>query len=62
MPRLPVRVCIRTRPTGNFAQDEMEIDTENQTIMVNQDTAGSEDYINNQQKNFRFQFHQVIIF
>ena len=32
--RKPIKVCVRTRPTANFAQDEIKIDPEQNTIIV----------------------------
>jgi kinesin family member 6/9 len=70
MHRAPIKVCVRTRPTGNFAQGVINIDQEAQTIVVNtkgnsenaaaadiMDTGGTHDH---RQSSFRFQFHHVL--
>ena len=61
MKRNSVKVCIRTRPTQNFAQGNITIDQEHSTIMVN---TSSEDQpvggmLNNKQNSFKFKFDHV---
>ncbi len=60
MKRNSVKVCIRTRPTHHFAQDNISIDQEHATIQINQasedDNAG---YLNNKQNNFKFKFDHI---
>jgi len=60
MRRNPVKVCVRTRPTANFAQDEIVIDQEQNTIEIKHAMPESNDPINNKQTNFRFQYHHVL--
>lgn len=58
---MKVRVCVRTRPTQNFAQDNLSIDTEHGTIRVKHmepetnPSAGP----NNRQNAFSFKFDYV---
>jgi len=62
MPRNSVRVCVRTRPTHRFAQDNIIIEQEHSTIQVNS-CRDSEPQIggmlNNRQNNFKFRFDHV---
>ena len=59
--RKPIKVCVRTRPTANFAQDEIKIDTEQNTIIVDpnieQPPPGEP---NNKQASFKFVYHNVL--
>jgi kinesin family member 6/9 len=62
MKRNSVKVCIRTRPTQNFAQDNIAIDEEHSTIQINSDRG--DDMIvaggpNNKQNLFKFRFDHV---
>ncbi|CAM9282833.1 unnamed protein product, partial [Heterosigma akashiwo] len=58
--RNPVKVAVRTRPTANFAQQEIVIDQEQNTIEINHQTADAEEMMNNKQNNYRFQYHHVL--
>eukprot|EP00615_Pteridomonas_danica_P004200 CAMPEP_0114353398 /NCGR_PEP_ID=MMETSP0101-20121206/18639_1 /TAXON_ID=38822 ORGANISM="Pteridomonas danica, Strain PT" /NCGR_SAMPLE_ID=MMETSP0101 /ASSEMBLY_ACC=CAM_ASM_000211 /LENGTH=823 /DNA_ID=CAMNT_0001494225 /DNA_START=6 /DNA_END=2477 /DNA_ORIENTATION=- len=62
MPRKSIKVCVRTRPTSNFAQDELFVDTSSNSIAVSPDTGAHEEIMgpNNQQSNFKFTFHHVL--
>ena len=55
-----VKVCVRTRPTANFAQDEIKIDPEKNSIVVDPNTIPDDSPINNKQNSFKFQFHNVL--
>lgn len=62
MPRNAVRVCIRTRPTHHFAQDNIDIDQEHGTIQINASRDGAPEpgaMLNNRQNNFKFRFDHV---
>jgi kinesin family protein 6/9 len=61
MSRNSVKVCVRTRPTQNFAQDNLFIDTEHATILVkNVDhEAAASQILNNRQNSFKFRFDHV---
>lgn len=55
-----MKVCVRTRPTQNFAQNNISIDEEHNTIQVN--TGHEEDaggLSNNKQNTFKFKFDHV---
>lgn len=62
MKRNSVKVCIRTRPTQNFAQDNIAIDEEHSTIQINSD-RGDEAIVpggpNNKQNLYKFRFNHV---
>lgn len=61
MKKKSVKVCIRTRPTQSFAQDNLIIDAEHNTIMVNTSRADDEPVgvLNNKQNTFKFKFDHV---
>ena len=67
MPRQAVKVCIRTRPTANFAANAIQIDQAKGTVVINTadkkaadathtDTSG----ISNQETLFSFKFHHIL--
>ncbi|KAA0171287.1 hypothetical protein FNF28_00778 [Cafeteria roenbergensis] len=54
-------VCIRTRPTAAFAQDEIIIDEEASTVTVHDAAqAQSSDAVNNRKASWGFKFHSVL--
>mmetsp|Transcript_24786 Transcript_24786/g.41295 ORF Transcript_24786/g.41295 Transcript_24786/m.41295 type:complete len:375 (+) Transcript_24786:47-1171(+) len=61
MKKSSVKVCVRTRPTQSFAQDNISIDQEHNTITV--DTAQNEEPVpglpNNKTSMFKFKFDHV---
>jgi kinesin family protein 6/9 len=61
MKKSSVKVCVRTRPTQNFAQDNIAIDEEHNTIMI--DTSQNEEpvagMLNNKTSSFKFRFDHV---
>jgi kinesin family protein 6/9 len=60
MSRNSVKVCVRTRPTQNFAQDNLFIDVEHASIVVKQTDPEAESTILNNRKNtFKFRFDHV---
>jgi len=61
MTRNSVKVCVRTRPTQYFAQDNIFIDEEHSTIQINTGPLGSDGpgLLNNKQSNFKFKFDHV---
>lgn len=62
MSRNTVKVCIRTRPTQHFAQENLLIDNEHNTINVYHVPASSHDDStgpNNRQNSFRFSFDHI---
>lgn len=55
-----VKVCVRTRPTQYFAQDNIYIDTEHNTIQVTTgEKAEPGAILNNRQNSFKFRFDHV---
>lgn len=60
MSKNTVKVCVRTRPTQNFAQDNLFIDVEHGSIVVkHNDPAGDTGILNNRQNTFKFSFDHV---
>jgi len=60
MSRNSVKVCVRTRPTQYFAQDNIFIDTEHNTIQVTTgEKAEPGAILNNRQNSFKFRFDHV---
>ncbi|KAA0172808.1 hypothetical protein FNF27_05669 [Cafeteria roenbergensis] len=60
-PSRGVMVCIRTRPTAAFAQDEIIIDEEASTVTVHDAAqAQSSDAVNNRKASWGFKFHSVL--
>jgi kinesin family protein 6/9 len=63
MKKNSVKVCIRTRPTQNFAQDNIMIDQEHNSIII--DTTHSDTpklhggMLDNKQSTFKFKFDHV---
>lgn len=61
MKKNAVKVCVRTRPTQNFAQDNLIIDQEHNTIQIKtnhgDDTPAG--MPNNKQNSFKFKFDHV---
>jgi len=56
--RNSVKVCVRTRPTHYFAQDNILIDQHENTIQISYDHDDSE-VLNNKQNSFKFKFDHV---
>eukprot|EP01031_Cornospumella_fuschlensis_P032523 gene32523-39323_t len=58
---MKVRVCVRTRPTQNFAQNNLLVDVEHATIKVKHVETPSEaaSVLNNKQNAFSFKFDYV---
>eukprot|EP00607_Mallomonas_marina_P008109 CAMPEP_0182424996 /NCGR_PEP_ID=MMETSP1167-20130531/11317_1 /TAXON_ID=2988 /ORGANISM="Mallomonas Sp, Strain CCMP3275" /LENGTH=787 /DNA_ID=CAMNT_0024605273 /DNA_START=41 /DNA_END=2404 /DNA_ORIENTATION=+ len=59
MKRNSVKVCVRTRPTHHFAQDNIKIDQNESTIQISNEPGGKDAMANNKQNNFKFKFDQV---
>ena len=60
MSKNAVRVCVRTRPTHQFAQDNIDIDEEHSTVQIT-NNHGEErgGMLNNRQNSFKFRFDHV---
>ena len=56
-----IKVCVRTKPTQNFAQDNLLVDYEHNSIQIKKKTGLSEDagLLNNKQNNYSFRFDHV---
>jgi kinesin family protein 6/9 len=56
-----VKVCVRTRPTQNFAQGNIYIEEEHSTIQINtaDPSAPKDGLLDNKQSNFKFKFDHV---
>lgn len=59
MKRRSVKVCVRTRPTQNFAQDKINISEEHGTIHINTSEPSPDGLLNNKQSDFNFRFDHV---
>jgi kinesin family protein 6/9 len=63
MKKSSVKVCIRTRPTQNFAQDNIIIDQEHNSIIVDTDHKDQPKMpggiLDNKQSTFKFKFDHV---
>eukprot|EP00936_MAST-01D_sp_MAST-1D-sp1_P001659 g1659.t1 len=64
MPGNPVKVVVRTRPTANFANDQLMLDEDKNTITVNthspEQDAHPTDGPHNEKTLFKFAYHQVL--
>ena len=54
-----IKVCVRTRPTQNFAQDNIWIDQEHNTIQIKTSTDDEPEMLNNKISSFKFKFDHV---
>ena len=54
-----VKVCVRTRPTQQFAQDNIWIDQEHQTIQLKTSQEDEPEMLNNKTSNFKFKYDHV---
>ncbi|KAH8071883.1 hypothetical protein JL720_11386 [Aureococcus anophagefferens] len=59
MPNKTIKVCVRTRPTATFAAEQIVIDGDKNSIVINKKQTAEEaaSTLNNAQTNFKFQFH-----
>ena len=65
MPRRTIKVCVRTRPTASFAQDEIAIEPSQSTITINKNGGREEVPVegvpgDNLNSNYQFRFHHVL--
>ncbi|GMI01223.1 hypothetical protein TrST_g7006 [Triparma strigata] len=66
MPRQTVKVCIRTRPTANFASEAIQIDVAKNTVLINtahkkaMEAHHPDVGMNNSESLYGFNFHQVL--
>jgi hypothetical protein len=54
-----VKVCVRTRPTQNFAQDNIVIDQEHSTVQLCTSTEDEPEMLNNKTSTFKFKYDHV---
>ena len=59
-----VRVCIRLRPTANFAQEQISVDQDDNTVRVSLGSHGGggdgHESSSNRQDTYNFRFHTVL--
>ena len=60
MSKQAVKVIIRTRPTADFASQNVEIDANSGAITLKQDKNEAMGLINNQTDIWRFNFEQIL--
>ena len=62
MPSKAIKVCVRTRPTSCFAQDELYINNRDMTIAVDPNEGDYDATMgpNNRDSRSKFQFHHVL--
>jgi hypothetical protein len=54
-----IKVCVRTRPTQNFAQDNIWIDQEHNTVQLKTSTEDEPEMLNNKTNTFKFKYDHV---
>ena len=58
--RKSIKVCVRTRPTHYFAQDNIVLENDSKTIQVHQNHSEDNGGLtNNRQNGFKFRFDHV---
>jgi len=60
MSALPIKIYIRTRPTTDFAGDNLKILDDHQTITVNIDKSDPLNFLNNPTCDYTFKFHSIL--
>ena len=60
MSALPIKIYIRTRPTTDFAGENIKILDDRQTITVNIDKSDPLNFLNKQECNYTFKFHSIL--
>jgi kinesin family protein 6/9 len=60
MKKNPVKVCLRTRPTATFAQDQIMIDQDKNTITINNGHVHADGGPSNKKDSWQFKYHQVL--
>lgn len=60
MAALPIKIYIRTRPTTDFAGDNIKILDDRQTITVNIDKSDPLNFLNTPECNYTFKFHSIL--
>lgn len=60
MSTLPIKVFIRTRPTTDFAGENIKIHDDRQTISVNIDKSDPLNFLNTPECSYTFKFHSIL--
>lgn len=60
MAALPIKIYIRTRPTTDFAGENLKILDDRQTITVNIDKSDPLNFLNTPKCNYSFKFHSIL--
>jgi len=60
MTKSAVRVCVRTRPTAQFAHDQLIVKPESRTIEVNLKKNPAMGVVNNMRENYTFKFDGLL--
>eukprot|EP00002_Diphylleia_rotans_P005576 TRINITY_DN1474_c0_g1_i4.p1 TRINITY_DN1474_c0_g1~~TRINITY_DN1474_c0_g1_i4.p1 ORF type:complete len:689 (-),score=135.14 TRINITY_DN1474_c0_g1_i4:497-2563(-) len=60
MVKSPIRVCVRTRPTANFAKESITIDPEKKTINIHVGRSEESGFVNNQQEDWNFRYDGIL--
>ena len=60
MSALPIKIYIRTRPTTEFAGENLRILDDKQTITVNIDKSDPLNFLNTPTCNYTFKFHSIL--
>ena len=61
MPKQPVKVIVRARPTNKFASSNLTIDEPRGKVTVRIPKDASQGIVNHQQENWGFQFDKVLL-
>lgn len=59
MVKSTVQVCVRVRPTANFAP-ELKLDPDSGSVSISTDRRQDKHYVNNQQNQWAFRFPKVL--
>jgi kinesin family protein 6/9 len=60
MSALPIKIYIRTRPTTDFAGENLKILDDRQTVTVNIDKSDPLNFLNTPECNYTFKFHSIL--
>lgn len=60
MSALPIKIYIRTRPTTDFAGENIKILDDHQTVAVNIDKSDPLNFLNTPECNYSFKFHSIL--
>jgi len=60
MASLPIKIYIRTRPTTDFASENIKILDDHQTVTINIDKSDPLNFLNTPECNYLFKFHSIL--